>query len=122
MREPESYWSRKSPPIPEAHDLPSGSFSGDEVKWYSLSPGMRREIWRDAIYREAMGRNLSPEIISRVRTMTISGSLSSLDEYLDAIAQIDARRPPVKEDVEMLERADMMHRKSEVQIAAREAV
>lgn len=82
MREPETYWAYKQPPIPEVTDLPSGVFSGDENAWCSLSPGMRRAIWREATKR-AM---------------------------------------PIAEDTERLHRADTLHRKSEVQIEAREAL
>lgn len=48
MREPEKYWLYKGPPIPEVTDLPPGVFKGDETAWCSLSPGMRRTIWREA--------------------------------------------------------------------------
>ncbi len=48
MREPETYWAYKQPPIPEVTDLPEGVFKGDERAWGSLSPGMRRTIWREA--------------------------------------------------------------------------
>jgi hypothetical protein len=38
----ESYWHYKAPPTPD--EAPPGEFTGN---WFSLSPGMRREIWRD---------------------------------------------------------------------------
>ena len=48
MRRQESYWSFKTPPIPELRDLPAGTFAGNVKQWDSLSPGMRREIHRQA--------------------------------------------------------------------------
>lgn len=122
MREPESYWSRKGPPIPEVRDLPPGSFNGPEGKWCSLSPGMRREIWRDAVQREAAGRNLPADILSRLRTATISGGLSTLDDYLMLFERQDAARSVIREDVERLARADAVHAQAETQIAGREAL
>lgn len=45
----ESYWTYKAAgPTPEHRDLPSGVFKGTEKQWHSLSPGMRREIARQA--------------------------------------------------------------------------
>jgi hypothetical protein len=41
---PESYWTYKAPPTPS--NPPPGSLMTDK-QWHSLSPGMRREIWRD---------------------------------------------------------------------------
>ena len=122
MRVPESYWTRKGPHIPEAKDLPPGVCAARGRGWESLSPGMRREIWRDAIRREAIGRGLSPDTQSRVRGMTITGAMSTLDEYLDAIAREDKSRLPLPEDARRLERADDLHRQGEVQIAARETL
>lgn len=123
MREPENYWSRKGPPIPEVRDLPPGSFRElDEDKWCSLSPGMRREIWRGAIQREAASRNLPADILSRLRVATISGGLSALDDYLMLFERQDAARQVIREDAERLARADAAHAKSETQIAAREAL
>jgi len=53
MIAPEKYWAYKQEPIPEMKDLPSGVFNGDEHGWNSLSPGMRRTIWREAMKRLA---------------------------------------------------------------------
>lgn len=86
MREPETYWAYRQPPIPEVTDLPPGVFNGDEKSWCSLSPGMRRTIWREATKR-----------IERDQTI-------------------------VAEDAARLQRADDLHHKGEVQIAAREAL
>ncbi len=86
MREPERYWAYKQPPIPEVTDLPPGVFKGDEKAWCSLSPGMRRTIWREATKRQV--------------------------PYTSVVA----------EDAERLRRADALHHKSEVQIAARETL
>jgi predicted Fe-S protein YdhL (DUF1289 family) len=86
MREPEKYWAYAQPPIPEVSDLPPGVFNGDEKSWCSLSPGMRRTIWREATKR------------------------------------IEREQSVLAEDAERLSRADTMHRQSEVQIAAREAL
>ncbi|MDR5172982.1 hypothetical protein IHQ56_14310 [Methylobacillus flagellatus] len=122
MREPETYWSRKGPAIPEVSDLPDGGCKGNESGWDSLSPGMRREIWRDAIQREARARQLPDDVLSRLRSATISGGLSTLDDYLMLFERQDAAREVIREDAERLARADEMHRKSEVQIGAREAV
>lgn len=49
MKAKESYWTYKAPPVPEFHDLPPGSFAGTEKGFNSLSPGMRREIYRSAM-------------------------------------------------------------------------
>lgn len=122
MLEPEKYWTRKGPPIPEEEDLPAGTGRCAGRGWESLSPGMRREIWRDAIRREAVERGLRQDIIARVRALTITGSLSSLDEYLEAITIIDSKRPAIREDMERMDRADQQHEQSAVQIAAREAL
>jgi len=48
MQRPEHYWAYKQSPIPEVSDLPEGTFKGNEDDWGSLSPGMRRMIWREA--------------------------------------------------------------------------
>jgi hypothetical protein len=42
----ESYWTYKAGHTPAFHELPEGAFNGTEKQWYSLSPGMRREIVR----------------------------------------------------------------------------
>lgn len=44
----ESYWSHKAPPTPTVNELPPGAFSGTQREFESLSPGMRREIKRQA--------------------------------------------------------------------------
>ena len=82
MREPEKYWAYAQPPIPEVTDLPKGVFHGDETAWCSLSPGMRRTIWREATKQQTV----------------------------------------LAEDASRLSRADALHRQSEAQIAAREAL
>jgi hypothetical protein len=122
MLEQEKYWTRKGPPIPEEKDLPAGTFRGVGRGWESLSPGMRREIWRDATRREAVERGLPQDVIARVHALTITGSLSTLDEYLEVIAITDSKRPALREDVERMERADQQHEQSTVQIAARETL
>lgn len=122
MREPEGYWLRKGPPLPEVDDLPPGAFSGGAGAWESLSPGYRRTIWRDAIYREAKRRGLSEDVLFRLRTATISGNLGTLDEYLAEFERKDAARPAIREDAERLQRADELHRKGAAQIAAREVI
>jgi hypothetical protein len=83
---------------------------------------MRREIWRDAIQREAASRNLPADILSRLRAATISGGLSTLDDYLMLFERQDSARATIREDVERLARADAAHAQSETQIAAREAL
>lgn len=43
----ESYWTyRASERTPTHGELPQGVFNGTEAQWCSLSPGMRREIYR----------------------------------------------------------------------------
>lgn len=121
MREQELYWSHKSPPTPEFRDLPLGTMVETGRK-NSLSPGFRRTIWREAIHAEARKRGLPDETILRLKTATIDGSIPDLDGYLMAFAMQDERRPALPEDQARLERADAMHQKSTVQIAAREAV
>lgn len=45
----ENYWTyRSSSPTPNVTDLPSGTFSGTQEQWETLSPGMHREIARQA--------------------------------------------------------------------------
>ena len=122
MKQPDSYWTHKGPPIPEVGDLPPGTFGGKERGWNSLSPGMRRTIWRDEIQREARERGFPEDVLSRLRTATIAGGLSSLDGYLMLFESQDAARQTIREDAERLARADAMHRQGEVQITAREAV
>lgn len=122
MRAQESYWLRKGPPVPEASDLPEGTFSGDERAWQSLSPGYRRTIWRNALHRQARDRGLSEKTIWRLKLSTIDGRFGSLDEYLEEFEREDAARPAIHEDAERLSRAKDLNRKADVQIAAREAL
>lgn len=43
----ERYWTyRASERTPTFGELPTGVFKGTEAQWLSLSPGMRREIFR----------------------------------------------------------------------------
>lgn len=120
MREQESYWTRKGPPIPEVSDLPAGTSNGDEKSWCSLSPGMRREIWRDSLWREAKARQIPDDVIARLRAATISGGLSTLDDYLMLFEREDAARQIISEDAARLRRADEAQRQAETQIAGRE--
>ena len=53
MLQPEAYWTYKASPTPELHDLPKGAFVGTEAGFNSLPPGMRREIYRSAMKRQA---------------------------------------------------------------------
>lgn len=122
MRAPESYWARKGPPIPDAADLPAGALKGDEKAWCSLSPGVRRDIWRDALWREAKARQLPDDVIARLRTATISGGLSTVDDYLMLFEREDAARSVIHEDAERLARADALHAQANVQMAARETL
>ncbi len=118
----DSYWMRKSPPTPELHDLPTGTVVEPRRKFDGLSPGFKRAIWREAIHAEARKRGLSDDIMRRLKCATIDGSIPDLDGYLMAFAMQDERRPALPEDQARIERADAMHEKSAVQIAAREAV
>ncbi len=53
MRKQEAYWTYcASEDMPELSDLPEGTFSGTEAQWNSLSPGFRREIYREAMRRQ----------------------------------------------------------------------
>jgi len=46
---PQSFWSyQASEPTPTVAELPAGAFSGTQEQWEQLSPGMRREITRQA--------------------------------------------------------------------------
>jgi len=122
MRLQESYWMRKSPPTPEARDLPAGTISEAGRGFDSLSPGYRRAIWREAIHAEARKRGLPNETIQRLKIATIDGSIPDLDGYLMVFVMQDERRPAISEDKARLERADAMHEKSAVQIVAREGL
>ena len=59
MRKQESYWTYKAPDL---SDLPPGTFYGDEAQWRSLSPGFRRQIYRDALRRQASAAYLNARI------------------------------------------------------------
>ena len=49
MKVAEVYWTyRASEPTPEHSDVYPHAFSGTEREWSQLSPGMRREIYRQA--------------------------------------------------------------------------
>lgn len=45
---PRNFWTYKAPPTPDVADLPAGTFAGTRDQWESLTPGMRREIARQA--------------------------------------------------------------------------
>jgi hypothetical protein len=45
-----SFWSYQSEkPTPRVEHLPEGTFKGNQDDWERLSPGMRREIHRQAM-------------------------------------------------------------------------
>lgn len=67
MKQPEKYWAYPQPPIPEVSDLPPGVFNGDERAWGSLSPGMRRTIWREATKRVEQEQAALDEDAERMR-------------------------------------------------------
>lgn len=49
VKQQENYWTyRASELTPEHTDVFPHIFSGTEQQWYQLSPGMRREIYRQA--------------------------------------------------------------------------
>ncbi|AKF13271.1 hypothetical protein PHIN3_4 [Sinorhizobium phage phiN3] len=48
----ESYWTYRAPAPPET---PPPDSKMTQAAWYSLSPGMRREIWRS--YERRQKRN-----------------------------------------------------------------
>lgn len=57
----EKYWSyRSSERTPTHAELPQGVFNGTEAAWHSLSPGMRREIFRSWNRRIESARPLGP--------------------------------------------------------------
>lgn len=51
MKPQEHYWTFRAGDIPELADLPPGTFKGTASDWQSLTPGMRRAIFRDNIKR-----------------------------------------------------------------------
>ena len=56
MKVAEVYWTyRASEPTPEHSDVYPHAFSGTEREWSQLSPGMRREIYRQACAAAANG-------------------------------------------------------------------
>ena len=122
MRKQEPYWQRRSPATPGLRDLPAGTFAGDEQSWNSLSPSYRRAIWRDAIIRDARGRNLDDWIIERLKTATIDGSIPDLDGYLLLFEAQDAKRSAISDDAARIARADSQHQQMATQIAGREAL
>lgn len=57
MRQQESYWTyRVSEPTPDFDDVYPRYYGGTREGWYQLSPGMRREIYRDAKCRETISK------------------------------------------------------------------
>ena len=44
----ERYWSYRAPRPPTVGELPAGAFKGTQEQFSQLSPGMRREIQRQA--------------------------------------------------------------------------
>lgn len=120
MRTPEPYWTLKGPPIPDLADV-RGGFAGSTSEWESLSPGLRRAIYRETILSDARRRELSCDIIDRLRVALIAGALPHLDAYLMAFESEDARRAPIAEDAQRMHRADLNHAQAQTQIAAREA-
>lgn len=57
----EIYWSYQSAERTPTHaELPEGVFNGTAAAWTSLSPGMRREIFRSWKRRNESGRPLGP--------------------------------------------------------------
>ncbi len=83
---------------------------------------MRRAIWRDAIIREAVSRQISDDILFRLKVATIDGGLGSLDEYLMVFEHKDVSRPAIREDEVRFVRADLLHRQSQAQILSRETL
>ncbi len=114
----ERYWSRKGPPIPEFTDLPQGTTSGTAESWSSLSPGMRRTVWREAIHREAVSRHLPDDVLFRLKVATIDGSLATLDEYLMVFERQDAARSA--NPATGVDRRDLIDRKTEAHFAAKQ--
>ena len=52
---PKSFWTYQAcEPTPTVNDLPAGTFNGTQDQWETLTPGMRREILRDANRRVAL--------------------------------------------------------------------
>jgi hypothetical protein len=46
---PKSFWTyQSSEPTPRVDELPAGTFIGTQEQWEQFSPGMRREIARQA--------------------------------------------------------------------------
>lgn len=52
MKKQENYWTYQAPPTPELSDVTFGTFKGTKEEWESLSPGMRREIYRQATIKD----------------------------------------------------------------------
>jgi hypothetical protein len=48
----ERYWTYRAGTLtPSFGELPNGAFNGTQKAWESLSPGMRREIFRSFVKR-----------------------------------------------------------------------
>lgn len=120
MQASESYWTYRGPPRPDLADLPTGAVSGTDTDWRSLAPGLRRAIYREVILDDARRRALPEDVLARLRTALIDGTLRDLDAYLMAFDSEDARRAPLAEDAQRLRRADLKHAQSVAQISARE--
>ncbi len=114
MIEPEAYWTYKTPPT-QAEGPPG--FKGN---WFSLSPCMRREIWRDHERRVKPSEAVSAPV-------AIEAS-SAADVPVDMNAARKKRERKRYADLVMKTYCDMDHadkrafldRKADVQIAARE--
>ncbi len=59
MGKQENFWGWKAPAPPEFEELPPGTFTGTAEQWKSLTPGYRREIYRDALRRKDL--TISPK-------------------------------------------------------------
>ena len=44
-----SYWTYKADSPPDYYSIPLDCFKGTKEQWESLSPAMRREIWRSYV-------------------------------------------------------------------------
>lgn len=64
MKKQADYWTYKAGDVPEISDLPAGTFAGTAQEWEQLSPGMRREILRQA-ERDAARRNYEADLAAR---------------------------------------------------------
>lgn len=107
--EPEPYWTYKAPPTPRS--APPG-VAGD---WFSLSPGMRREIWRDYQRRNqtTVSQDRGDEQAAPVVSLGDAKRAHDKQRYADLVMQ-------TFRDAEHADRRKFLDRKAEVQIAARE--